>query len=103
MGRGREQCQSCQPNIVSSVLSHAAVDADCDFPLFEGLKMKKILGVAALILAFSPFAQAQGLSDHPEARNDRRMESEHAAAVQRHHAVQKHMKMKHHRRMEHKM
>ena len=64
--------------------------------------MKKLLGVAALILAFSPFAQAQGLSDHPDARNDRRMESEHAAAVQRHHASKKHMKMRHSRHMEHK-
>lgn len=62
--------------------------------------MKKLLGVAALILAFSPFAQAQGLSDHPDARNDRRMESEHAAVVHRHHVAKKPMK---HRHMEHKM
>lgn len=98
-------CRAKAVNRISlaAFLSQAAVDADCDFPLFEGLKMKKLLAVAALILAFSPFAQAQGLSDHPDARNDRRMESEHAAAVQRHHAVQKRMKMKHHRHMEHKM
>lgn len=42
--------------------------------------MKKILSIAALILAFSPLAQAQnngeGLSGHPDARNDRQMESQ---------------------------
>lgn len=40
--------------------------------------MKKLLGIAALILAFSPLAQAQnsgaGLAGHPDARNDRQME-----------------------------
>ncbi|NMM38492.1 MAG: hypothetical protein HHJ09_13505 [Glaciimonas sp.] len=37
--------------------------------------MKKLLGIAAFILAFSPLAQAQnsgaGLAGHPDARNDR--------------------------------
>ncbi|PFH09762.1 hypothetical protein BCF11_2164 [Collimonas sp. PA-H2] len=37
--------------------------------------MKKLLGVAALLIAFAPFAQAQDssgvLASHPDARNDR--------------------------------
>jgi uncharacterized low-complexity protein len=37
--------------------------------------MKKLLGIAALLFAFAPFAQAQDASDilasHPDARNDR--------------------------------
>lgn len=33
--------------------------------------MKKLLGIAALCMAFSPLAQAQGLAGHPDARNDR--------------------------------
>lgn len=40
--------------------------------------MKKLLGMALLALAFSPFAQAQtseALAGHPEARNDRQAES----------------------------
>jgi len=37
--------------------------------------MKKLLGAAALLIAFAPFAHAQDASDilasHPDARNDR--------------------------------
>jgi hypothetical protein len=36
--------------------------------------MKKLLGIAAIMLAFSPFAHAQGYPGHPDARNDRRVE-----------------------------
>jgi hypothetical protein len=36
--------------------------------------MKKLLGIAALMLAFSPLAHAQGYPGHPDARNDRRVE-----------------------------
>jgi hypothetical protein len=41
--------------------------------------MKKLLGIAALCLAFTPFAHAQDRDmrpeGHPDARNDRTMES----------------------------
>jgi hypothetical protein len=69
--------------------------------------MKKLLGIAALILAFSPFAQAQGLPGHPDARNDRHVEMFREPAHRPHAAVKKHkrhMKHKHHmkhRRMMH--
>lgn len=63
--------------------------------------MKNLFGVAALVLAFSPFAQAQALPDHPDARNDRRPESEQTTAKQRHHTDQK--RMKHPGHKEHKM
>lgn len=64
--------------------------------------MKKLLGIAALILAFTPFAQAQnngsGLAGHPEARNDRQPEPQaHAVphdmrhAMHHHHAKHRHM------------
>jgi hypothetical protein len=65
--------------------------------------MKTLLGIAALILAFSPLAQAQntgaGLAGHPDARNDRQMESPaHRTAAPRlkhlHHA--KHHPVTHH-------
>jgi len=50
--------------------------------------MKKLLGIAALILAFSPLAQAQNNSDalsgHPDARNDRQMESHDRRTVVHH-------------------
>ncbi|KAF3999785.1 hypothetical protein [Glaciimonas immobilis] len=62
--------------------------------------MKKLFGVAALIFAFSPLANAQGLSDHPDARNDRPMEAQRTTEMRQHHATPK--RMKHHRRMEHK-
>ena len=62
--------------------------------------MKKLLGIAALILAFTPFAQAQnngsGLAGHPEARNDRQSESHpHAVPHHKHHALHHHH-AKHH-------
>jgi len=67
--------------------------------------MKKILGIAALILAFTPLAQAQGIPGHEDARNDRQMESfdrpdAHHAAKHAHH-VRHHAKAKH--EAEHKM
>lgn len=47
--------------------------------------MKKLLSIAALLLAFSPFAQAQngdgGLSGHPDARNDRSVATSHSGRV----------------------
>jgi hypothetical protein len=48
--------------------------------------MKKLLGIAALMLAFSPFAHAQGYPGHPDARNDRRVEvvPPHRVVVVRH-------------------
>ena len=80
--------------------------------------MKKLLGIAAFILAFSPFAQAQnggeGLAGHPDARNDRNMTSQdrgamvhheqdgvqHMRHVKRHHA-KRHIQAKRHHRIVH--
>lgn len=46
--------------------------------------MKKLLSIAALILAFSPLVQAQnsgaGLPGHPDARNDRNGASNYSGA-----------------------
>lgn len=61
--------------------------------------MKKLLSIAALVLAFTPFAHAQGLAGHEDARNDRRVEELHDRAVvkHRHHVAVKHMRhVKHH-------
>lgn len=63
--------------------------------------MKKLLSIAALLLAFSPFAQAQNgsLSGHPDARNDRNAVSSysehavhknHMGAKSRHHVKRHH-------------
>jgi hypothetical protein len=99
----------CQPNIPGRVLDHTAADADCEIQPFEGLKMKKLLGIAALILAFTPLAQAEGLAGHEDARNDRRMESYDRGAMEHHdHAAAKHMRhaphyAKHRRHDDHKM
>lgn len=69
--------------------------------------MKKLLGIAALILAFSPFAQAQGLPGHPDARNDRNggamMQKDRDSAkpvrhAKRHPMKRHHVVKKHHRR-----
>ncbi|MEO6354277.1 MAG: hypothetical protein ABIO19_04375 [Burkholderiaceae bacterium] len=73
--------------------------------------MKKLLSIAALILAFSPFAQAQdngaGLPGHPDARNDRSGASNysetmehknHMGAKPKHHAKSHHMKSYHPKR-----
>ena len=54
--------------------------------------MKKLLGLVAFILAFAPLAHAQGNDagpfGHPDARNDRQMQSHerdvHHRAVARH-------------------
>lgn len=55
--------------------------------------MKKLLGVAALLIAFAPFAQAQDssgvLASHPDARNDRPAAEAAAPA--------KHVKKAHHK------
>jgi Ni/Co efflux regulator RcnB len=72
--------------------------------------MKKLLGIAAFILALAPLAQAQdspaALAGHPDARNDRNVQSEktmvhhdragakHMRHAKRHHA-------KHHRAGKH--
>ncbi|MFC5474934.1 hypothetical protein [Paraherbaspirillum soli] len=70
--------------------------------------MKKLLGIAAIILAFSPLAQAQGndaLAGHPEARNDRpAAESyEHAPVAHKAHKGAKHVaKVKHQVKHHHK-
>jgi Ni/Co efflux regulator RcnB len=72
--------------------------------------MKKLLSIAALLLAFGPFSQAQAapeeLGAHPDARNDRQQEmheSHHAAvAHSRHHkARHHHHAKKHHRHAKH--
>jgi len=71
--------------------------------------MKKIIGIAALIMACSPFAQAQDngdlLSRHPDARNDRQpaelRDSPVAMRPSTHHVkhhVKHHRVVKHHRR-----
>ena len=63
--------------------------------------MKKLLGIAALVLAFTPFAQAQnngsGLAGHPDARNDRQPESRgHAVLHHMPHAMHHHHAKHHH-------
>lgn len=66
--------------------------------------MKKLLGIAALVLAFTPFAQAQNsgerLAGHPDARNDRTVEAQGSKTTVHHkHAVAKHVHhVKHHHR-----
>ncbi|MFJ2989503.1 hypothetical protein ACIPF8_16675 [Collimonas sp. NPDC087041] len=59
--------------------------------------MKKLLGIAALLLAFTPFVHAQNmdnpLANHPEARNDRTPES-----YDRHRAPEHKRHVKKHRR-----
>lgn len=47
--------------------------------------MKKLLSIAALILAFSPLAQAAGLPGNPDARNDRNVASHDSGAMMHHH------------------
>lgn len=70
--------------------------------------MKKLIGIAALMLAFSPLTHAQGkndaLSRHPDARNDRQSSEMHdRAPVQRArmHHVKHHRVVKHHRKIVH--
>lgn len=69
--------------------------------------MKKLLGIAALILAFTPFAQAQnggeGLTGHPDARNDRPVQSQDSRTTLHHkHDGAKHVRhVKHHHRAHH--
>lgn len=58
--------------------------------------MKKLLGVAALLIAFAPFAQAQDssgvLASHPDARNDRTAVEAAAAAPAKHVKAKAHHK-----------
>ncbi|MGV8893663.1 MAG: hypothetical protein ACOH2K_12125 [Burkholderiaceae bacterium] len=69
--------------------------------------MKKLLGIAALVLAFTPLAQAQnggdGLAGHPDARNDRTVEAQGSKTIVHHkHAVAKHVRhVKRHHRAHH--
>ena len=60
--------------------------------------MKKLMTAAALLVAFSSFAQAQGrtdsLANHPDARNDRVAETAVEKQPIRHRAM--HMKHHHH-------
>jgi hypothetical protein len=64
--------------------------------------MKKLLGIAALILAFSPLAQAQNngakLSGHPDARNNQDG-AKHMRHVKHHHV--KHHYVTRHRHVVH--
>ena len=63
--------------------------------------MKKLFGIAALLLAFTPFAQAQNSGDplagHPDARNDRQVEPAKQEPVAHHRKP-----VKHHRQVEQK-
>lgn len=76
--------------------------------------MKKFLGIAAFLLAFSPFAQAQngdgGLSGHPDARNDRSEATSHSGHVMhkthvmtksRHHVKRHHPRHHYSKHMQH--
>ena len=65
--------------------------------------MKKMIGIAALVLALSPFAQAQtssmGVEGHPDARNDRQPETSSAREPvlhKGHHDAKKVNHVKHH-------
>ena len=70
--------------------------------------MKKLLAIAAFVMAFAPFAQAQNggtaLAGHPEARNDRSASSINAHApvhqglVQVRHVRHHRHLIRHHRR-----
>ncbi|WP_442781941.1 hypothetical protein [Collimonas fungivorans] len=64
--------------------------------------MKKLFGIAALLLALTPFAQAQNSGDplagHPDARNDRKVETYKQEPAKHHGKVVK----KHHRKVEQK-
>ncbi|MFC3106717.1 hypothetical protein ACFQAT_27425 [Undibacterium arcticum] len=93
----------------AAFLSYVAANADCETRPVEGLKMKNLLGIATLILAFTPLAQAQnsgaGLPGHPDARNDRQIESndrgtnvhhDHEGAKHVRHAMHHHAKHHHH-------
>lgn len=69
--------------------------------------MKKLLGIAAVLLAFTPFAQAQNMGDplagHPDARNDRSPQSYEGRTVEhKKHHDKKHHAKKHERHVEEK-
>ena len=69
--------------------------------------MKKIIGIGALLIAFSQAAFAQGDSDllrqHPNARNDRQLSelNDRGSVSHREHMVRHHRAVKHHRKMSH--
>ncbi|MDB5990722.1 MAG: hypothetical protein JWQ10_2125 [Herbaspirillum sp.] len=67
--------------------------------------MKKLLGIAALMLAFSPFAHAQGYPGHPDARNDRHVEeySNRRDVVVKRHPARRVVVVKHRRDTHHDM
>lgn len=65
--------------------------------------MKKMIGIAALVLALAPFAQAQtsvrGVEGHPDARNDRQAETSSVREPvlrKGHHVAKKVRHVKHH-------
>ena len=65
--------------------------------------MKKLLGIAALVFAMSPMAQAQStvssaLTNHPEARNDRPAEAMTTSTgmMHKHHMAKHHHHHHHH-------
>ncbi|SDX20257.1 hypothetical protein SAMN04515617_10229 [Collimonas sp. OK242] len=64
--------------------------------------MKKLFGIAALLFALTPFAQAQNSGDplagHPDARNDRPVEAAKQAPAKHHGKAAK----KHHQKAEQK-
>ncbi|WP_139217255.1 hypothetical protein [Collimonas sp. OK607] len=78
----------------TAFIRNPAVNRDCETQSTEGINMKKLFGIAALLFALTPFAQAQNSGDplagHPDARNDRQMET--------HPGDYKHGPAKHHRK-----
>ncbi|AMO99983.1 hypothetical protein CAter10_2312 [Collimonas arenae] len=68
--------------------------------------MKKLLGIAAVLLAFTPFAQAQNmdnpLAGHPDARNDRTPQSYEGRTVEHKKHDRHHEKAKKHHHVEEK-
>ncbi|WP_211467983.1 hypothetical protein [Collimonas silvisoli] len=56
--------------------------------------MKKLFGITALLFALTPFAQAQNAGDplagHPDARNDRQVETQKEKPVAHHRKAVKH-------------
>jgi hypothetical protein len=77
----------------AAFIRHPAADADCKTQSTEGINMKKLFGIAALLLALTPFAQAQTgdpLAGHPDARNDRAVETAKPEAPMHHRKAVKH-------------
>ncbi|HWW07114.1 hypothetical protein [Collimonas sp.] len=78
----------------TAFIRQPAADADCKTQSTEGINMKKLFGIAALLLALTPFAQAQNMGDplagHPDARNDRQVETAKPEAAKHHGKAVKH-------------